>query len=203
MNCQPRTIHGLNVREPGCFCSFTWYLGVSQGNDCCLVEFPLARPEMKFYLPCVLVLCLAGCRPALPTARPSPEADQVVRTAEQLFVAMRTRDTLALRTLFHPGARITAVEGNGAEAKVSERGLAEFVRSIGTARDTLRERMWEPEVRVDGNLATLWAPYDFHFGARFSHCGYDAFHFARAAGGWRITAISYTVQRDGCPTPRP
>lgn len=149
------------------------------------------------------MLCFWGCRSALPPGRPSPEAAQVVQTAEQIFVAMRTRDTLALRTLFHPGARITIVEGNGKEVKVSERGVSEFVRSIGTARDTLRERMWEPEVRVDGHLATLWAPYDFHRGARLSHCGYDAFQFVRAAGGWRIAAISYTVQRDGCPTPRP
>ena len=156
---------------------------------------------MKFYLRCVLVLCLASCRSAPPVVRPSPEAVQIIDTAERLFVAMRTRDTLALRSLFHPGARITVVEGNG--ANVSERGVNEFVQSVGAARDTLRERMWEPEVRVDGYLATLWAPYDFHYGARFSHCGYDAFQFVRAAGGWRITAISYTVQRDGCPTPRP
>ena len=24
------------------------------------------------------------------------------------------------------------------------------------------ERMWDPEVRIDGPVATLWAPYDFY-----------------------------------------
>ena len=29
--------------------------------------------------------------------------------------------------------------------------------------------MWDPEVQVDGDIAALWAPYDFHIGGRFSH----------------------------------
>lgn len=58
--------------------------------------------------------------------------------------------------------------------------------------------MWDAEVEVSGDLATLWAPYDFHIGERFSHCGFDAFHFVRQDGAWRIAALTYTVQTSGC-----
>ena len=57
------------------------------------------------------------------------------------------------------------------------------------------ERMWDPEVRVDGPVATLWAPYDFYRGTEFSHCGTDAFQLAKTGGIWKVVLVSYTVQR--------
>jgi hypothetical protein len=58
--------------------------------------------------------------------------------------------------------------------------------------------MWDPEVRIDGPMATLWAPYDFHRSGEFSHCGVDAFQLALKEDGWRIVSIIYTVRRLGC-----
>jgi len=49
-------------------------------------------------------------------------------------------------------------------------------------------------VRIDGPVATLWAPYDFYRGIEFSHCGTDAFQLAKTPDGWKVTLISYTVQ---------
>jgi hypothetical protein len=55
------------------------------------------------------------------------------------------------------------------------------------------ERMWDPEVRVDGPFATLWAPYDFYSGVEFSHCGTDAFQLAKTSVGWKVVMVSYTA----------
>jgi hypothetical protein len=60
--------------------------------------------------------------------------------------------------------------------------------------------MWSPVVTVDGTLASIWAPYDFHFGTTFSHCGVDAVHLLKTVDGWRITALADTYQTTGCPT---
>ena len=70
------------------------------------------------------------------------------------------------------------------------------------------ERMWDPEVRIDGPVATLWAPYDFYSGTEFNHCGTDAFQLAKSPRGWKVVLISYTVRMppdcdthpDGPPT---
>lgn len=58
--------------------------------------------------------------------------------------------------------------------------------------------MWSAEVRIDGGLATLWAPYEFHLGERFSHCGIDAFQFVREGGAWKMIAITFTRRTTGC-----
>jgi hypothetical protein len=51
----------------------------------------------------------------------------------------------------------------------------------------------------DGDLATVWAPYDFHRNVQFSHCGTDAFDLLRTADGWRLTGGAYTVETESCP----
>ena len=123
---------------------------------------------------------------------------EIVAVVEQLFTGMRTRDTVLLAQLLDPDAQFVSVRAVDGEQVVRRTSVATFLRSIATAGDTLHERMWQPEVRVDGELATLWAPYDLYIGSRFSHCGYDAFHLVKRNGGWWITAIAYTVRRSPC-----
>ena len=62
--------------------------------------------------------------------------------------------------------------------------------------------MWAPVVQVQGRIASVWTPYDFHIDGRFSHCGIDTITLLRTDAGWRIAGLLYTVQRTGCaPSP--
>lgn len=154
--------------------------------------------------PLLALVLLAACTAPRPSASPAPDpaAAEVVAMANQLFAAMEARDTAQLRAMFLPQARIISIGSQGGAPVVRDRSLGEFIPGVATAPEPLRERMWSPEVRVEGELATLWAPYDFHIGTRFSHCGTDAFQLVRLGGAWRIAALSYTVQREGClPAP--
>jgi uncharacterized protein YecT (DUF1311 family) len=130
------------------------------------------------------------------------EADEnrsgVLLAAEALFQAMHDSDTAALDTLLHPRAQIVSVSEQG----VKVRTAAEWIPTVALSAEVLRERMWDAEVRIDGELATLWAPYDFHRGERFSHCGTDAFQFVREGGGWKLISVAYTVRTTGCETAR-
>ena len=62
------------------------------------------------------------------------------------------------------------------------------------------ERPFNPEVRVRGTLATVWAEYDFHFASTPSHCGVDALQLIETSAGWRIVSIADTFETTGCPT---
>ena len=127
----------------------------------------------------------------------------VVQVVNDLFDAMRRQDGQAMLALHMPEVALTRVTDNGAPT-VRLGSPDAFINSIVNAPAEPRERMWEPEVRIDGDLATLWAPYDFHLGDRFSHCGVDALQLVRTNAGWRIAAIAYTVHHEGCDdTPLP
>ena len=47
-------------------------------------------------------------------------------------------------------------------------------------------------------LASVWVPYEFYLGDKFSHCGVDAFHLARFEDGWKIIGLADTQRREGC-----
>jgi hypothetical protein len=121
---------------------------------------------------------------------------------QALFDAMRTRDTSAIRAGFTPGAQLVSIRTvPGAPARFQTQPLAAFVTSISRASEELVERMWDPRVDIAGDIASLWAPYEFRIGANFSHCGHDAVHLVRTAEGWKIAGITYTVITTGCADP--
>ena len=128
----------------------------------------------------------------------SAEEQQVVTVVEQLFNGIESQDTVLLGRLLDSGAQLVSVREVDGAPRWARRTKADFLAGIATNDVTMIERMWDPEVRIDGDIATLWAPYDFHIDGEFSHCGYDGFHLIRQDGSWLISAITYTVRTTGC-----
>ncbi len=157
-------------------------------------------------LACVLITAVAVGLSACGAERetdtgnqPNPAEKEVIETVDGLFTAMFERDTAALRSLLLPNAWLVAVDSTGTRESNAE----SFIGRFSGADEGLLERMWDPEVRIDGPIATLWTRYDFHRGDVFSHCGTDAVQLASVDGQWRIFSIIYTVVREGCPESPP
>jgi len=142
---------------------------------------------------------------AVPAFVPSLTAQQVddsnaaLRTVERLFEALKADDTAGMRAVMHPEGRIiqTGTRDGAPFARVNT--LNAFLSSIGGAKGRgLEERIYNPVVRIDDNLATVWVDYDFLVGGQISHCGVDAYHLVRTPEGWRILEIVDTQRRDVC-----
>jgi len=130
------------------------------------------------------------------------EEDAVVQVVTDLFDGMRARDEAALRNVFVEGARLSApATDDSGNPTVRDTPIDQFIASIvgATTEALLDERIYDPEVRIDGGLATVWVAYDFYVGDDFSHCGFDAFQLTNTADGWKIFQIADTRQREGCP----
>ena len=149
-------------------------------------------------------LLLAGISLLLgpaPARAQDAQAD-VLAVVHQLFDAMRARDSVALRAVFHPEARLmtTFIDRAGSPA-VRSAALDRFVTAVGSATVALEERFWDAEVRIDGGLATVWGPYAFYADGALDHCGVDAFQLARTAEGWKVIQIADTHRSEGCTGP--
>lgn len=138
----------------------------------------------------------AGCLLVGPLQAQGDET-AVLRPVLRLFEAMRSKDTAALRAVFHPDARLTATSGRGSDS-VSVVTVDGFVTAVARARVDLDEQIWDWEVRIDGPLAAVWTKYDFMAGGQFSHCGVDAFHLARVGGEWKIVHLADTRRTAEC-----
>ncbi len=136
-----------------------------------------------------------------PSPQPPADRGQVIATVQKLFEAMAAHDVEGVRRIMIPEGRLMSVNdaSPGPGRIVSNQ---DFAAAIGARKETLLERVWNPEVRVHGGIAAFWAPYDFHLDGKFSHCGIDAFDLVKTAEGWKIAGGVYTVERTGCaPSP--
>lgn len=133
---------------------------------------------------------------AVPSADHMPsDADRaaILATVQSLFDALGERDTELLTAILHPDILMHSVERSAAgERSASTSTLEGMVARLEADGPRMTERMWDPEVRVSGDLATVWTPYDFYVGEDLSHCGADAFILMREGGDWQITSLSWT-----------
>ena len=130
------------------------------------------------------------------------EKAAVLAVIQRLWDAMKARDTAMARSVFDSSAMLSRVVNRNGEARVQLTPVSDFIAALARATEPWNERMFAPEVRIDGPLASVWTEYDFHLGDRFSHCGVDAFQLLKTSAGWKIVALSDTARREGCQKPR-
>ena len=153
----------------------------------------------RLALAAAIALVPAGLRAQAPTSAPTDERAAVLAVVKALFDGMRKGDSAAVRAVFHPDVRLTTALVRQGVPVIQVDSLAEFLRAVGTPHDvTWDERTHDEEVRIDGTLAQVWAPYEFWAGPKFSHCGIDVFTLGRTVDGWRIIALGDTRRRTGC-----
>lgn len=132
-------------------------------------------------------------------AQPADNLASVTAVVQHMFDAMASHDAAALSDLMLPDGQFHAVREEQGHRVVRTTSFEEFIKRIGTTKERLVERMWQPAVRVDGDIATVTAPYDFKRDGVFSHCGVDVFELVKTPAGWRLAGGLYTVRQEGCP----
>lgn len=134
-------------------------------------------------------------------AAPDAEREAVLAVVNRLFDAMRQGDTVMLRSVFHPEARLATTGMRDGAPVLAFQPVDNFAGALGgkPKEQIWDERLYNEVVHIDGMLATVWTEYDFFAGDQFSHCGVDSFQLAKTAEGWKIFSLADTRQREGCP----
>ena len=141
----------------------------------------------------LLLLILASARGE---AQAVSDSTAITGVVSKLFDAMRVRDTTTMRGLFVPNASMQSLRDSAVTFDRIDGWIAGVARAPQGV--VLDERLGPPQVRIDGNLATVWVDYWFYVGPRFSHCGVDAFQLARINGAWKIFSVVDTRRTAGC-----
>ena len=131
----------------------------------------------------------------------SAARDTILGVIQTFFETMAAKDVEGARRVLVAEGRFHAVrEQNGAPA-IRSFTNAEYLTQLQQVKEALRERMWDPEVRIRGSMASVWTPYDFWLDGKRSHCGIDAFDLVRTPEGWKIAGGVYTVESQCAPSP--
>lgn len=57
------------------------------------------------------------------------------------------------------------------------------------------ERLLDYIIKVDGNMANAWTPYEFWYNDTFSHCGVNSFQLFNDNGSWKIIYLIDTRRK--------
>jgi hypothetical protein len=148
----------------------------------------------KLIIPFVIAL---NCNIAL--AQQSA-TDAIKQTVNNMFTAMRKGDSTLLRSTFAKGIvfhGVSTQKDGSVELSVENRD--EFIKMVGKPhKGVYDERIVFQDIKIDGDLASVWAPYKFYLDDKFSHCGVDVFQLMKTADGWKIIYVVDTRRKDNC-----
>jgi len=124
------------------------------------------------------------------------EEDLVKTTVSQLFMGMKTSDSVLIKKSFSNNAVLQTITKTG---EVKNENINDFAISISKAeKQSLDERITFSNILIDGNLASVWTPYEFYFKGQFSHCGVNSFQLVKINNEWKIQYIIDTRRKDNC-----
>jgi D-alanyl-D-alanine carboxypeptidase len=132
----------------------------------------------------------------------STDEAAVMSVVNQLFASMQAKQADALRGLFIPEGRLISTYTRQGQATVRLLSLDDFIKLATETKEPFRERMFDAEVRVRGDMGSVWGRYDFHVGERLTNCGYNSIQLLRVKGEWKIINIASTIITQGCQESR-
>ena len=121
---------------------------------------------------------------------------EIVKPIENLFNAMKSADSLGVKNAFS-GSAIMQTFGKNQEIRTDK--VEDFAKQVGASQaGDLDERFTISKILVDGNMASVWVPYQFYYKGNFSHCGVNSFQLAKINNEWKIQYIIDTRRKDNC-----
>ena len=133
-------------------------------------------------------------------AKAQSAEDSVKAVVNQLFAAMKGANASMLKETFADSAVLQTIRRKqDGTFFVQDEKVNDFAESIGKAKkDSLDEQIVFETIKIDGPLASVWAPYKFYYAGKFSHCGVDSFQLVRINGRWKIQFLIDTRRRQDC-----
>jgi hypothetical protein len=146
--------------------------------------------KTPFYI--VGALTLALTLPPLRAAGQTPDSS-VLAPIDAMFHGMTERDPAAIKSAALPGT-ILVLMRDGKPEQMTIDAFADHFSKPSKAH--MEERIHDPLVRTDHDLAMVWAPFEFLVDGKPDHCGTDLFNLVQTGGKWLIAGIADTGTKE-------
>jgi hypothetical protein len=135
------------------------------------------------------------------TARPRNDgaAKAVIESINALFAAFEAGDAAAMLRNVYPDGRVTASgrRGDGAST-LRLQSWTQFAERVTPDR-AFQERISDPVIDIDGDIAMVWAPFVVRIGGKVSNCGVDHFDLVRENEAWKVMNLTFSSRTTDCP----
>ncbi len=128
-----------------------------------------------------------------PVHSASTDEKAVLASFQAMLDGLGRRDKAAMMAQLLPGGSAVLMR-KGKPAQMTFEMLTDRLAQPGPG--THEERIHDAVVHVDGDVATLWAPFEFLVDGKVDHCGRDIANLVRIEGRWIIAAIEDNGRSD-------
>ena len=125
------------------------------------------------------------------------DEDQIKSVILKTFSAMKSVDSVALKSCFTEKALLHISQVRPEGNIVREVSIANFVQNVMSRKPgdmDGRVLSWGP-ILIDHEIATAWVPYEFYLNGKFTHKGVDAFILVKVGEEYKIQTLLYNMQK--------
>ena len=138
----------------------------------------------------------------LPPAQAMPPPDfetaAVLAPINGIFSAFEAGDSAAMLRHVYADGRVTATGTRASGNGLRQLSWTQFAQRV-TPESRFQERISDPAIDIDGDVAMVWAPFVVRVGGKVSNCGFDHFDLVRENGAWKIMNLTFSSRITGCP----
>ena len=120
------------------------------------------------------------------------DKEEILGSIEKFFIAMENKDTDTIRGIMLPESDTFAVR-DGSDAPYRMSTLDQYANGLANAKARIQERIVDPDMKISGRLAYVWAFFQLYVDGDYNNCGMNLFNFIKTADGWRMASGTYSV----------
>lgn len=114
---------------------------------------------------------------------------EVQKTIETFFEGFHKQDSTLLNQVVYKDVTLqTIVTNREGKTILHTEDYSKFITSILSIpkNQKFEEKLLSFDIKIDGNMANAWTPYQFWFNDQFSHCGVNSFQLIKVDNAWKI-----------------
>lgn len=135
------------------------------------------------------------------SAQASQEQKAIKKVIETFFEGLHQGDSTLMRTTMHQDVKIqTTFSTEKGENMLRNQSKLSLLTGVANKKPEMNylEKLSSYSIKIDGNLASVWTPYEFYVNDNFSHCGANSFQLFNNNGQWQIIYIVDMRRRENC-----
>ncbi len=124
------------------------------------------------------------------------KAQNPVDVVHLFFESLNSASSAGMRKVVSENCSLQSV----IDGKIHSSNMSDFYSMLDNKKNetVFEEKIYQVKWMQDGDLAMVWAPYQFYVNNSFSHCGVNLFTLAFQAGEWKVSSIIDTRRKTAC-----
>lgn len=154
-------------------------------------------------MPKIITILILFVFSSVVNAQKSTAEIAIKKTIETFFDGLHKGDSTVVSKTLHTNVKIqtTFTNKDGVKTLITD-DKKKLLTGIANKKPehTYLEKLISWTINIDGNLASVWTPYEFYLNGNLSHCGANSFQLFNNNGKWEIIYLIDMRRKNDCKT---